>query len=54
MPDPKHSKAVYLTITMHKRFKEFCESRKPKATMFGMLNYIVEKFMDEEKKNDTT
>jgi len=50
MPDPKHSKATYLSIPTHKRFKQFCESRKPKVTMFGMLNFIVEKFMDEEEK----
>jgi len=50
MPNPKHSKATYLTIQIHKRFKEFCENRKPKVTMFGMLNYIVEKFINGEEK----
>jgi len=49
MPKKGHSKAVYLEPETHEKFKRFCAERKPKTTMFVLLNMIVEEFMDNEK-----
>ena len=51
MPKKGHSKAVYLELPTHEKFKKFCAEREPKIKMFTMLNYIVEKFMYDEERN---